>query len=68
MSAVTSAPRPPAPTAPTVASLPVGTYEVTAGAFGYATETVEDVAVTEGTRPSSDFALAPVPSGAVTGE
>ena len=49
------------------ASLPVGSYDITAGAFGYATETVEDVAVTEGTATVVDFALAPVPSGAVSG-
>ncbi|WTP79743.1 carboxypeptidase regulatory-like domain-containing protein [Streptomyces sp. NBC_00178] len=48
--------------------VPVGTHDVTADAYGYATGTAEDVAVTDGTTLERDFALAPVPSQPVSGK
>ena len=51
----------------TFTTLPVGTYDFTASAFGYETETAVNVVVTEGTRTTLNFALAPVPSHSVSG-
>ena len=48
-------------------SLPVGTYDVTASAFGYASQTVSGVDVQDGQTVSEPFALAPVPSHTVSG-
>jgi subtilisin family serine protease len=47
--------------------LPVGTYEVTASAFGYLTETATGVEITDGTTTVQDFALDPAPSHTVSG-
>ena len=46
---------------------PVGTYDVTASAFGFATETATGVEVTEGDTTTQDFALDPVASHSVSG-
>ncbi len=48
-------------------SLPVGTYDVTASAFGYASRTVTGVVVEDGQTVSEPFALSPVPSHTVAG-
>ena len=48
-------------------SLPVGTYDVTASAFGYADRTVSGVVVDEGQTVNEPFALDPVPSHTVSG-
>ncbi|MFD3453931.1 carboxypeptidase regulatory-like domain-containing protein [Streptomyces sp. NPDC058691] len=48
--------------------LPVATYDVTVDAYGYATGTAKDVAVTEGGALTRDFALNPVPSQTVAGK
>ncbi|HET8662828.1 MAG TPA: carboxypeptidase regulatory-like domain-containing protein [Nocardioides sp.] len=48
-------------------SLPVGTYDVTASAFGYADQTVSGVVVDEGQTVTEPFALDPVPSHTVSG-
>ena len=48
-------------------SLPVGTYDVTAAAFGYASKTVTGVVVADGQTVSEPFALAAVPSHTVSG-
>ena len=48
-------------------SLPVGTYDVTAAAFGYASKTVTGVVVGDGQTVSEPFALSPVPSHTVSG-
>ena len=48
-------------------SLPVGTYDVTASAFGYASKTVTGVVVDEGQTVNAPFALSPVPSHTVSG-
>jgi N-acetylneuraminic acid mutarotase len=48
-------------------SLPVGTYDVTASAFGYADKTVSGVVVDEGQTVNEPFALDPVPSHTVSG-
>ena len=48
-------------------SLPVGTYDVTASAFGYASKTVSGVVVQDGQTVSEPFSLAPVPSHTVSG-
>ncbi|MFJ4844670.1 carboxypeptidase regulatory-like domain-containing protein [Streptomyces sp. NPDC088733] len=48
--------------------LPVDTYDVTVDAYGYATGTAEDVAVTENGSLTRDFALNPVPSQTVSGK
>jgi subtilisin family serine protease len=47
--------------------LPVGTYEATASAFGYASQTVLNVVVSEGLTTDQDFALQPAPSHSVSG-
>jgi subtilisin family serine protease len=46
---------------------PIGTYDVTASAFGFATETATGVEVTEGGTTTQDFALDPAPSHSVSG-
>ncbi|MGH3498511.1 MAG: carboxypeptidase regulatory-like domain-containing protein [Nocardioidaceae bacterium] len=48
-------------------TIPVGTYDVTASAFGYATQTINGVVVTDGGTVSESFALDPVPSSTVSG-
>ena len=48
-------------------SLPVGTYDVTASAFGYADKTASGVVVDEGQTVTEPFALDPVPSHTVSG-
>jgi hypothetical protein len=47
--------------------LPVGTYDVTASAFGYTSATTTGVDVTDGGTTVVDFALNPSPSHAVSG-
>jgi subtilisin family serine protease len=47
-------------------ALPVGTYDVTASAFGYGSETAS-ATITEGATTILDFALAPVPNVTVSG-
>jgi subtilisin family serine protease len=46
---------------------PVGTYEMTASAFGYLPTTVSNVEVISGSVTIQDFALTPVPSAVVDG-
>jgi subtilisin family serine protease len=46
---------------------PVGTYDVTASAFGFASQTATGVPVTEGATTVQDFALNPAPSHPVSG-
>jgi N-acetylneuraminic acid mutarotase len=48
-------------------SVPVGTYDVTAQAFGYQDKTTTGVAVTDGQTTTADFALAAVPTHNVSG-
>jgi hypothetical protein len=51
-----------------IASVPVGTYDVTASKAGYTSSTVNDVAITDGNTTTQDFALTPVPGpGTLTG-
>lgn len=47
--------------------LPVGAYDVTASAFGYASQTVTGVTVTDGGTTIQDFALVAAPSHMVSG-
>jgi N-acetylneuraminic acid mutarotase len=49
-------------------SAPVGTYDVTASAYGYTSKTVTSVAVTDGGSVTENFALAAQPSVTVTGK
>jgi hypothetical protein len=48
-------------------TLPVGTYDVTASAFGYSSQTVTGVSVTDGGTTTQDFALTAAPSHTVSG-
>jgi N-acetylneuraminic acid mutarotase len=48
-------------------ALPVGTYDVTAAAYGYASKTNAGVTVTQGATTTSDFALSAVPKATVSG-
>ncbi|HTU75648.1 MAG TPA: carboxypeptidase regulatory-like domain-containing protein [Trebonia sp.] len=48
-------------------TVPVGSYDVTAAAFGYKTSTVSSVAVTDGGQVTEDFALTTAPRSTVTG-
>jgi N-acetylneuraminic acid mutarotase len=48
-------------------TLVVGTYDVTASAFGYVSETVNGVVINDGVTTTQDFALAPAPSGSLSG-
>jgi hypothetical protein len=48
-------------------SVPVGTYDVTASAFGYASKTVSGVVVTENATTTADFALSAVPKISISG-
>jgi N-acetylneuraminic acid mutarotase len=48
-------------------TLPVGTYDVTASAFGYVSQTANGVAITDGVTTTRDFALTPAPSHTVSG-
>jgi hypothetical protein len=47
--------------------LPVGTYNVTASAFGYSPQTVNGVVITDGGTTTRDFALVAAPSHVVSG-
>jgi Malectin domain/Carboxypeptidase regulatory-like domain/Kelch motif/Viral BACON domain len=47
--------------------LPVDTYDVTASAFGYVTETANGVVINDGQTTVQDFALDPSPSGSLSG-
>lgn len=49
-------------------TLPVGTYDVTYSAFGYATDTESNVEITDGTTTTKDVALQPSPSVTVSGD
>jgi Carboxypeptidase regulatory-like domain/Kelch motif/Viral BACON domain len=49
-------------------TLPPGTYDVTASAFGYEEQTVTGVEVTDGGTTVQDFALDPVPVRTVSGQ
>src|SRR5712692_10355461 len=51
----------------TFASLPVGSYDVTASAFGFASQTAPGVVITDGTTTIQNFALAAAPSFTVSG-
>jgi N-acetylneuraminic acid mutarotase len=48
-------------------SLPVGTYDVSASAYGYASKTVSGVSVADGATTTTDLALAPVPKVSISG-
>jgi subtilisin family serine protease len=48
-------------------ALPVGSYDVTASAFGFASETANGVVVTEGNNTVQSFTLDPVASHSVSG-
>ena len=48
-------------------SLPVGTYDVTAAAYGYAAQTKTGVTVTEAAATTIDFALSSVPKVSISG-
>ncbi len=48
-------------------SLPVGTYDVTASAYGYLAQTAAGIALTNGTIATQDFSLAAAPRVAVSG-
>src|SRR6266542_3063011 len=48
-------------------TLPVGTYDVTASAFGYLTQTANGVVISDGGTTTQDFALQPAPSHTVSG-
>jgi subtilisin family serine protease len=50
------------------ALLPVGTYSVTASAFGFLSQTATEVAITEGNTTTHDFVLAAAPSHSVSGD
>ena len=47
--------------------IPVGTYDVTASAYGYLPQTVTDTAVLSGTVTTVDFALVAAPTSTVSG-
>jgi hypothetical protein len=47
--------------------LPVDTYDVTASAFGYVSQTANGVVITDGGTTTQDFALDPSPSGSLSG-
>ncbi len=49
-------------------TLPVGSYDVTASAFGYATETASGVVISDGATTTQDFALDPAPAHQVSGQ
>jgi len=49
-------------------NLPVDTYDVTASAFGYASQTANDIEVIETTTTVQDFALDPLPTSILAGE
>ena len=48
-------------------NVPVGTYDETVAAFGYATQTIHNVAVTDGGTTTEDFAMVAVASSVVSG-
>lgn len=48
-------------------SVPTGSYDVTASAFGYGSATRSGVVVTDGNTTTADFALAPAPRVTLTG-
>jgi hypothetical protein len=47
--------------------LPVNTYDVTVGNFGYVSQTASGITVTDGGTTTQDFALVPAPSHTVSG-
>ncbi|WP_241825599.1 carboxypeptidase regulatory-like domain-containing protein [Micromonospora sp. CB01531] len=49
------------------ATVPVGTYDATAAAYGYKSKTITGVGVTDGGSLTENFALDPVPTSAVSG-
>ncbi|BAO45540.1 carboxypeptidase regulatory-like domain-containing protein [Thiolapillus brandeum] len=49
------------------ASIPVGTYTVTASKYGYVTGSASGVTVTDGATTVQDFSLAPAPMSTVSG-
>ena len=49
------------------ASIPVGTYTVTASKYGYITGSASGVAVTDGATTVQDFSLAPAPMTTISG-
>ncbi|WP_107459384.1 carboxypeptidase regulatory-like domain-containing protein [Streptomyces colonosanans] len=49
-------------------TVPAGTYDVTASAYGYATKKTTGVSVVDGGTVKADFALAAVPSQTVSGK
>ncbi|MGW3635919.1 carboxypeptidase regulatory-like domain-containing protein, partial [Streptomyces sp. NPDC005122] len=49
-------------------SVPAGTHDATASAYGYADKTVKGVTVTDGGSVTEDFALGTVPSSTVSGK
>jgi N-acetylneuraminic acid mutarotase len=48
-------------------SVPVGTYDANAAAYGYASKTISGVAITDGGSVTENFALDPVPTSTVSG-
>ena len=48
-------------------TLPVGSYDVTASAFGYSSQSATGVAINDGATTVQDFALTPAPSHTVSG-
>ncbi len=48
-------------------SVPVGTYTVTASKWGYITESVNGVAITDGGNTTQDLVLAPAPMSTISG-
>ena len=49
------------------ATVPVGSYSVTAKGFGYQSQTMNGVQVTDGQATTENFALQVAPSGTLTG-
>src|SRR5262249_20937732 len=47
--------------------LPVGTYDVTVSAFGYVSQTANNVVINDGQTTTQDFALVAAPSHSVSG-
>jgi len=48
-------------------NLAVGTYDVTAAAYGFSSQTASGVGVTDGATTTQNFALAPVPTATLSG-
>ncbi len=47
--------------------VPVGTYDVSAAAYGYATRTQSGVSVSDGAKVTANFALTPLPKATLSG-